>query len=317
MNNKAVPVAAVLLATVSIAVAVTIWQENGKLRRMAEDAREAAEAAANRPAPEPVEIVKVVPPKDAIDPQDLADAEAEVARLKVLIEDKDRRIADLSKDREAEREQRRAQAQANGGQQDWGARQNAWMERLKEEDPERHKEIQDRIANFNKRLKDANMEQSEFFASLDTEAMTEEQLESHNKLVELQAKLDEINDLMAGAPENGEDVNALRMDMFMTMREMRPLYESEREVALQDLGQDIGYNQEESKEFANYVDYVYDMTSSSMRRAWHGNSTGTTTNADGTKTGTSTGGAALRGGGLGIGGRPGGAAGGGQTTPAK
>ena len=132
------------------------------------------------------------------------------------------------------------------------------MAQLKEEDPERYAEIQQRRTEMQDRMRNTQYNRISTLAEVDTSNMTPEQLANHNALIE---KLSEIYDATAQFdPENPPDRETMQAAMS-TMREVGDMMETERSTILTQLGSDVGLSGSEASEFASYVQSVIDSTS--------------------------------------------------------
>lgn len=131
------------------------------------------------------------------------------------------------------------------------------MERMKAEEPEKYKEITDRRQDFKKRMHSREAVRLEFFQSMDTSVMTEEQKANHQKLLEAIAICDEATDYMgldAKEPLTAEENKRL----FEHMRALGPLMKSERRYILEEIGKAYG---EDGAVFADYIQKVLEETS--------------------------------------------------------
>lgn len=133
------------------------------------------------------------------------------------------------------------------------------MEKLKIENPDEYKKIQDRMNSMRDRIAKGTASRSEFFNGLDSSRLDEKQQESLKALQEKMVRIDELNKKLADATP--EEQSELRGEFFAEMRGTRELMDSARNTALDNLAQDIGYEGEEATQFREYLDYVNEMTS--------------------------------------------------------
>ncbi|OPZ27370.1 MAG: hypothetical protein BWZ02_01673 [Lentisphaerae bacterium ADurb.BinA184] len=140
-----------------------------------------------------------------------------------------------------------------------------FMQRLRENDPQRYQEMQTRIKEFNDRMTTALGEQEAFLSTLDAAAMSAEQQNAHTRLLAALQRMREINEQLSADPE-AADVPDLRREMFENMTVARDLLAQERQTALQDLARQLGYREQETSQFADYVNQVYESTSLPMGR---------------------------------------------------
>ena len=139
------------------------------------------------------------------------------------------------------------------------------LEELKKSDPERYKQIRERMQSFTRRMGTAIADQEAFLTKMDLAGMSSEQAENHDHVLELLQITRELTSKINEDPD-GEDVPELRRELFTNMKALGGVLETEREMALQEMGRSLGYAEEEARQFSDYVKYVYDMTS--MRSLW-------------------------------------------------
>ena len=215
------------------------------------------------PAPAVEEVVApvVAPVSTTERASAIAGDSEEVAPLKEALEEKNRDIMDLRK-RLAEKNEVVAEAEERRQRRENGERpeRGQFMQRLQERDPERYEEINKAMNTFAERMQGNLTERFGFYEQLSTDQMTEEQLSNHEKLL---AKVAEVKDLFAAmhATQDPAELDSMRGEAFGAMREMRDLLEVERGVALKEMGTQLGYAEAEANDFAEYIDYIYDMTS--------------------------------------------------------
>lgn len=188
----------------------------------------------------------------------------EVSRLQALLKVKDRTIAEM----EASRENRRRGGDMRSGRDGAGGPPDFrnFMEDLRQRDPKRYQEMQERFKASQERMATGLTKQQEFLSGLDTTTMTPDQATNHQKLIDLLNQNQEILDAINLDPE-AEDVGELRGQMFENNRQIRDLMDTERTVALQDLARRLGYTSQNSGQFVDYVRGVFEATSpTSFRR---------------------------------------------------
>jgi hypothetical protein len=226
-------------------------KETGELRR-------ALQAAMNRPAAADVSVPAPAPDAPASDAgENHLLLEKEVATLRDLLADKERVISEL------QRNSRRRQGGGERGTREGGERGGDWaerMQRFQEENPERFKEMQERMQALRERMQTQAERQQNFVASLDPAKMTEAQKKDYARLNELLEKQRELTEAINVDP-GGEGTNLLRQQLFEVSRESRELLEKQRAVALQDLGRQLGYQDAQAAQFADYVDNIIQSTS--------------------------------------------------------
>ena len=198
------------------------------------------------------------PPVTAV-PAKTAKLDEQIASLTDQLARKDQEIAELRRQPD-DRGDRPRRDRGNPGQ-DMGN----FMQRLRENDPQRYQEMQARFKEMNDRMTASLSQQEEFLGKLDTAAMTPEQQDGHAKLLDVLKRMHELNDQIAADPE-ADTVPQLRQELFDNMRTARDLATQERQTALQDVARKLGYSEQEVPQFAEYINKVYESTSVQMGR---------------------------------------------------
>ena len=185
-----------------------------------------------------------------------------VDRLQAQLAEKDRQIASLQKPAEAAPE-------AAGGpppnpplgedRRPWRDR-GAWLEEIKQTDPQRYEEIQARRQESRQRMERSIAEQATYYLKRDTAKMDENELADYNRLLGL---LDETwrlaEQMQSDLPS--EERHSLMRTMHDNMEELTPLMETERDRTFYEIGLDFGYTESEAQDFKDYLNHVIDVTS--------------------------------------------------------
>lgn len=257
--NKRVGIVLVLITLVSVSLATYEWAQ---LRRARQIVKEDLSSAV---APEPA--ATAVPATVLPSPADLKLIESLQAQLAAANAARDKLQSDLAAvqltlaDRagETNRPARTAMQPPSTN----GARRASFedrMARLKQEDPARYEEMQKQREEFNKRIQTQADERSDFLKKIDTAAMTEEQRANHEKLL---ATAELARATLAQMPTmTAEEASAARRKMFETLGTVSELYQQERRYLLEQTGRAMGYQGAESGQFADYIQQIYDQTSS-------------------------------------------------------
>lgn len=187
-----------------------------------------------------------------------------ILELEEIVAGKDRVIKRLQDDLLETRQIAQRQTPPAQPEQQEGRRGSfgSYMERLRDEDPERYQQMQERMRNFAVSLEERAVQQSDFVAELDLTKLAAERPEDYAKLQDGLARLKELAADMKAAQENEEQVpREVRREMFTLMRDMQPMLEEVRYTALKDLAGQLGYREETSGELVDYIQYIYEMTS--------------------------------------------------------
>jgi hypothetical protein len=244
-----------------------------KAGRIADLKADLADARVEEPSAPPAET-RVAMESDAADAAlgqlnaELVEARREAAELRRVIGEKDQEIAQL-----AEQSQRRPQDRGRGRETENRERRSPaeFMERLRRENPERFEQIRTRIQEMNARRAEGIEAQNRLFETVDVKTLQEEELENHNLLVAKLARIEELNGLIQD-PEFEEQRGELYRELREEFQGTRELLEAERKILLKQFPVDLGYEPEEAGEFSDYIDQIYDTTSSRSLFGWGGRS---------------------------------------------
>lgn len=260
MRNKMQEYSLVLMALmllISAGVAISSGIQNKKLKKSISDLKsEITEKSQVVPATS-TQTVKTEQPTQPNE-KNLSELKA----LKKKLSDKNTDLENLKKENAALQEKLKQEPRGRWNADNRGGPGGGadFFERLRKEDPERYKQMRQHVNEMTQRVETAAVEQQTFLGALDTAKMNEEQLQNHNKILDMVKKNAEIAAKINQDPES-KDADALRQEMFGNFREMRGLLDSERAYALQDLGRSMGYGEQDTATFTEYVNQVYNMTS--------------------------------------------------------
>lgn len=186
------------------------------------------------------------------DDRELKLLRAKVKSLNASLEAKNDLVAELE-------QQLKEKPKMQDSKRDWGANFSERMKTLKEENPEEYQRMKEKVEKMKEHFEKGTKSRSEFYAGFNLEGLGEKQQKAMTELKEKLARIDELNERMQdGDFENQAD---LQMEIWSEMRGTRELMNTARDIALDNLAKDIGYDEDSSSEFTDYVDYIYDMTS--------------------------------------------------------
>ena len=197
------------------------------------------------------------------------DAQPDVAALRRRIKELERRLADTAASAIALTNGATAEAvppRRNGfgfGMHDpaeWRAR----IEEMKVKEPERYAQMTNRMVQWRSRSIANTQDKLDFFASLDTSAMTPRQRENHEKLQNLLVRREE---LMQSMDINNADISdADREKAFREMHELRgqihSLENAERDMLLNQAARNLGCRGSEARELVDTIKTIYQATQS-------------------------------------------------------
>ena len=145
--------------------------------------------------------------------------------------------------------------------EEWRARRQEEMERLQREDPAEYARIRQEREAFRTRAVQHVDGQMDFFNSLNTEGLPQEYVNNHAALVEKLSEFQQLMNRINTDPASTQDDGVSRRELWESMREIGPMLDMERQVVLSDLANQLGYNQQEARDFIEYLDYIDEMTS--------------------------------------------------------
>ncbi len=134
------------------------------------------------------------------------------------------------------------------------------LEKMKEEQPEQHKELMSRIDTARDSVRSAFAEKAFFLNDRDTTLMNEEELATYTNMVGLLNKTwaltEKMGDMEMPMGERWQTMGAMRT----SMQELTPLMEKQRTQEFKAVGTSLGYDEKESDELAEYLDGVVEAT---------------------------------------------------------
>ncbi len=193
---------------------------------------------------------------------------ARVGKLKAQLAEKDRLIASLQKSSgtviaptdntstNPVKEERRP----------WRDR-GAWLEQIKESDPKRYEEIQERRKEARENMQRSIAEQADYYLGRDTSTMEEDEFEEYEEMLILLDETWRMAELMQ-SDLPWEERRPIRRTMRDNMEQLAPLMDTERDNEFYQIGLDFGYTTSEAAEFTEYLNGVIEVTS--MRSLYEG-----------------------------------------------
>ena len=146
------------------------------------------------------------------------------------------------------------------GPGDWRAR----MEDMRTSDPERYAQMTNRMAQWRSRRLANTQDRLDFFASLDTSAMTERQRENHEKLQSLLARREELMQTMdfGNTEVSDADRAKARQEMHDMFQQIHTLENAERDMLLQQAARNLGCRGAQTRELVDTIKTIYRATHS-------------------------------------------------------
>jgi len=132
------------------------------------------------------------------------------------------------------------------------------MEQLKQEHPEQYAEMQKRREEYRQSAEQRAQDRAEFLSAVDTQRMSEEQRENHEKLLATVARANELRALMEKpGVERTPELRSEIGEVFATLGE---LYGSERRFMFEETARSVGYEGTQVGEFADQMQTIIDNT---------------------------------------------------------
>ena len=143
------------------------------------------------------------------------------------------------------------------------------LEKMKAENPEQYAEFLRRREEFRLAREQRAQERDDFYASIDTRRMTDDQRENHERLV---STVSRINELMAQMEQEGvERTPEMREEIGQLYGSLNELYAAERKYLLEETARAVGYQGAQVTEFADQMQGIIDNTTmSGFGRRWGG-----------------------------------------------
>jgi hypothetical protein len=145
------------------------------------------------------------------------------------------------------------------------------MARMKEEEPERYKEMVKNRAEWQEKMRYDQANRLATFMDLDTSTMTDEELKNHNLLIEKLTGIWEQTAIFD--PEQPPDREAWSQ-IRETIQEVNGLMDKERSVLFKQLGGDVGLSGADAEDFASYAESIMQATTLRPPRGRRGPSGG-------------------------------------------
>lgn len=202
-----------------------------------------AEPSASPSAPPATEAA---PAAGAVVPAESSALQARIRELEAALREKERALAALPPTPDSPPSTNRPRSRFNGPQ---------WLEQIKENDPERYKQIQDARAAAEKRVDDAFARTSGHLLARDTASMNEQEKASYDLMIQLLTETWELSEKLRADLSRDE-----RREAFQALREktvaLTPLLEAERQREFYELGIQIGYSRNDATQFVGYLNEV-------------------------------------------------------------
>jgi hypothetical protein len=136
-----------------------------------------------------------------------------------------------------------------------------WLENLREEDPERYEQIQQRRIEMRQRVQDSFARKAAHFLYRDTNFMSEAEQVEHGQMLSLLENTWRLAERVQDDSLSWEDRRPIRAELMEQVAELRPLLESARDRELYDLGRQLGYDEAGAAQFVEYINDMHEVSS--------------------------------------------------------
>jgi hypothetical protein len=199
-------------------------------------------------------VTRVVTNAPTVNTDQLEALQWEAQELRKLLAVSNAELDKIAQEREAVEKAREARRQA------WHDRD----EQRRKEDPEAYAAREQQREAFREQMTQHVSDKTQFLKELDVSRMTEEELGSHNELIQrIEETWSVIEAMQQGERPNHETRDKLRENY----RALNGLYAVERDYVLREVGSGLGYDTDEAVEFSNYMKEIIELTAP---RSTHG-----------------------------------------------
>lgn len=146
-------------------------------------------------------------------------------------------------------------------------RSQAWMEDMKQNNPEQYAALTNRRAQVRQDVQTAFADRMDYLNNIDPAGMSADEQARHQRMTELINETWRIAEqLQSETPTS--DRREYMQTMRQNMRELEPLLTAERSREFHALGLQLGYQGTDANAFEDYINRVIDLTS--MGSLFHG-----------------------------------------------
>lgn len=146
----------------------------------------------------------------------------------------------------------------------------AGLERMKQNDSERYKELKGRFDRFRRMRQERSQSRLNLLASVDTTGMSAEDRENHERLQALVARQDELEARLHDESMPDKDRGAIYGEMLNNGAEMRERNTREREILMRQLAASLGCEGDEVEAVSGSVKAILDATDNGFGDHWRG-----------------------------------------------
>lgn len=134
------------------------------------------------------------------------------------------------------------------------------MEKMKQENPEQYAEAKSRGEEIRGNILRFERDRMDLLNAVDTSYMTPKQREVHTRVLNALARIGSLREAMMSNGGPGSLSDDQRREFHQTARELRDLYQEEREGLVSTIMESAGISKKEAAVFVEQIQTVYDMT---------------------------------------------------------
>jgi hypothetical protein len=147
-----------------------------------------------------------------------------------------------------------------------------WLERLREEDPERYEEVVQRRAEMRQRINESFARKAAHFLYRDTEAMTPEEQVAHADMLSLLESTWALAEQVQDDSLPWDERRTMRRELMEQVAVLQPMLEAARNQELYQMGVQLGYDDEGAVQFVEYINDMNEVTT--FQGFWMGRGAG-------------------------------------------
>lgn len=136
----------------------------------------------------------------------------------------------------------------------------SWLENLKKTDPQRYVQMTNRFATFRRNRRERAESKLGFLATIDTSAMTADQKANHERLQQLIADRDELEERLHNPDLTPEERQQLFQEMGRTGHDLWRTGRAERDTLIGETARDLGLEGEAAADFAATINDIIQVT---------------------------------------------------------
>ncbi|MBU0678295.1 MAG: hypothetical protein KJ626_09250 [Verrucomicrobia bacterium] len=141
----------------------------------------------------------------------------------------------------------------------WESRRD-WLDRIKEEDPERYQEILKQREESRQRMREGFAKKAAHFLDRDKSSMSEDEAAEYQHMLTLLDRTWSLAEQLRGDIPR-EDRRPLMHEMRDNIVELTPMLDAQRDREFYEIGLDFGYAEDEAVQFVEYLNGIVDVTS--------------------------------------------------------